>query len=77
MKVVTTLKIHKKRKHPGKIFHVYVKFFTEEVTKLIVKLPTNKVSLANDIPTSSLKQLVNAYCTKLTNTMSDLKSSIP
>ena len=46
-------------------------FTEEEVTNVILELPTNKASLSDDIPISISKQSVHVQCTKLTSVMSN------
>ena len=57
-------------KEKFKYDHFSFKPFTEnQVINVILKLPTNKVSMSNDNPITILKQPVNVYYPKLTEIM--------
>ena len=42
----------------------------------ITNLPTDKVSVSNDIPVSIMKKTTDAYCPKLTQIMNDCLKNI-
>ena len=54
------------------------KVFTEDaVANAIKNLPTGKASVSSDVPVSIMKETIDAYCPKLTQTMNDcLKNNI-
>ena len=42
-----------------------------DITNAIIKLPSNKLSISNDIPVSVMRQFANCYCRKLANILND------
>ena len=62
---------------PGKE-NLSFKVFTEDaVANAIKNLPTGKASVSSDVPVSIMKETIDAYCPKLTQTMNDcLKNNI-